>query len=58
MAALLERGILVRDWRDPAFPHELRITVGRPDDTRALLDALRDILAAPPAAAHPAALRP
>ena len=45
MVALHERGILVRDWRDPAFTRELRITVGRPEDTTAFLDAIAAIVA-------------
>jgi histidinol-phosphate aminotransferase len=44
MAALARHGILVRDWRDAEFPHELRITVGLPEDTDAVLAALRAIL--------------
>ncbi|HUK10061.1 MAG TPA: histidinol-phosphate transaminase [Stellaceae bacterium] len=44
MAALAERGILVRDWRDPEYLHELRITVGLPEDTDALLAAIGGIL--------------
>jgi histidinol-phosphate aminotransferase len=46
MAALAERGILVRDWRDPEYLHELRITVGLPDDTDALMTAIGGILSA------------
>ena len=41
-------GILVRDWRDPEHPNELRITVGRADDTDAVLAAMRDIIATAP----------
>ncbi len=48
MALLQERGILVRDWRDPEHPNELRITVGRADDTDAVLAAMRDIIATAP----------
>jgi histidinol-phosphate aminotransferase len=44
MAQLHERGILVRDWRDPAHRHEIRVTVGVPDDTDAILAALGSIL--------------
>jgi len=45
MAALEIRGILVRDWRDPAHLRELRIGVGLASDTDATLAALADHLA-------------
>ena len=45
MSQLHERGILVRDWRDPDHDREIRITVGTPDDTDVLLAAIRSILA-------------
>jgi histidinol-phosphate aminotransferase len=45
MAALEIRGILVRDWRDPAHLRELRIGVGLASDTGATLAALADHLA-------------
>lgn len=45
MAGLHERRILVRDWRDPAYQNEIRITVGLPEDTGAVISAIRDILA-------------
>ncbi|MCA3261702.1 MAG: histidinol-phosphate aminotransferase family protein [Telmatospirillum sp.] len=45
MAALEARGILVRDWRDPAHMRELRIGVGLSGDTDATLAALADHLA-------------
>ena len=44
MRALAERGILTRDWRDPGHPRHIRVTVGLPEDTDAVLDALKDIL--------------
>lgn len=44
VAELERRGILVRDWRDPEHLREIRVTVGRPDDIDAVLDALREIL--------------
>jgi histidinol-phosphate aminotransferase len=47
-AELERRGILVRDWRDPDHLSEIRITVGRPDDIDAVLDALREILSQRP----------
>ena len=40
-----KRGILVRDWRDPEHLNEIRITVGLPEDTDAVLVALGEILA-------------
>jgi len=43
---LRRRRILIRDWRDPEYPQEIRITVGLPDDTDAVVAALREILAA------------
>jgi histidinol-phosphate aminotransferase len=43
MNELAKRHILVRDWRDPNHRHELRITVGLPEDTDALLAALAEI---------------
>jgi histidinol-phosphate aminotransferase len=48
MALLQEWGILVRDWRDPEYPNELRITVGCEDDTDAVVAALKEIIAAAP----------
>jgi histidinol-phosphate aminotransferase len=39
------RGILIRDWRDPDHLNEIRITIGVPEDTDAVLVALREILA-------------
>jgi histidinol-phosphate aminotransferase len=39
-----KRGILIRGWRDPEFLHEIRITVGLPEDTDAVLTALAEIL--------------
>ena len=40
MAALEDRGILVRDWRDPDHLNELRIGVGTAADTDAVVAAL------------------
>ncbi len=48
MALMQERGILVRDWRDPEYPNELRITVGRAEDTDAVVAAMKDIIATAP----------
>jgi len=45
-AELEKRGILVRGWRDPKHLMEIRITVGLPDDTDAVLLALAEILKA------------
>lgn len=44
MNALREMGILVRDWRDPEHLNEIRIGVGMPDDTDAVISAMRTIL--------------
>ncbi|WP_372617712.1 histidinol-phosphate transaminase [Falsiroseomonas sp.] len=44
IAALRAQGILVRDWRDARFPNEIRITIGLPAETDALLAALRALL--------------
>jgi histidinol-phosphate aminotransferase len=41
---LRRRRILVRDWRDAEHLREIRITVGLPDDTDAVVAALGDIL--------------
>ncbi|MCW5770114.1 MAG: aminotransferase class I/II-fold pyridoxal phosphate-dependent enzyme [Rhodospirillaceae bacterium] len=49
VAEFRARGILVRPWGHPDFPNELRITIGRDDDTDAVLAALGEILAAVPA---------
>jgi histidinol-phosphate aminotransferase len=40
-----KRNILIRDWRDPEHLQEIRITVGLPEDTDAVLTALREIVA-------------
>jgi histidinol-phosphate aminotransferase len=45
-AELQRRNILVRDWRDPEFLKELRITVGLSDDTDAVVAAIKEILGA------------
>jgi histidinol-phosphate aminotransferase len=42
--ALRERGILVRYFSTPALRDGIRISVGTPDDNRALLAALREIV--------------
>jgi len=44
MIALAKRNILTRDWRDPEHPKHIRITVGLPDDTDAVLTAIAEIL--------------
>ena len=41
---LREKGVLVRDWRDPDYPNEIRISVGTGEDTDACISALREIL--------------
>lgn len=45
-AALRERAVVVRHFDRPRIEDFLRITIGTPEQNRALLDALRDILAA------------
>ncbi len=45
-AKLLERGILVRYFDTPLLQNCLRISAGRPEHTDALLEALREVLAA------------
>ena len=44
IAALRGDGILVRDWRHPDFPNEIRVTVGLPEETDALLAALARLM--------------
>ena len=46
-AAFRQRGILIRDWRDPDHLNEIRVTIGLPDDTDAVLATLNDMLATP-----------
>jgi histidinol-phosphate aminotransferase len=43
-AALIQRGILVRYFDTPLLQNHLRISAGRPDQTDALLAALREII--------------
>jgi histidinol-phosphate aminotransferase len=40
---LYNRGILVRRFDSPELRHYLRISVGRPEDTNAVMDALRSM---------------
>ncbi|HEX7070176.1 MAG TPA: aminotransferase class I/II-fold pyridoxal phosphate-dependent enzyme, partial [Rhodothermales bacterium] len=40
---LLQRGILIRKYSDPQLRNYLRISVGRPEDTDALMSALRSM---------------
>jgi len=42
--ALAERGILIRSFSDPRLASGVRISVGRPEENDALLDALQEIL--------------
>lgn len=44
-AALTARGILVRPLRNYGMPNHLRVSVGLPEDNRAFLDAMAEILA-------------
>jgi len=43
-AALTARGVLVRGLRNYGLPNHLRITVGLPDENRAFLDAITEVL--------------
>jgi histidinol-phosphate aminotransferase len=45
-ARLIQRGVLVRYFDTPLLQNHLRISAGRPDQTDALLAALREIIAA------------
>lgn len=49
MQGLHARGILVRDWRDADHQNEIRITVGLAEDTDAVLQAIKELLAEAPA---------
>jgi len=44
MDGLRQRGILIRDWRHPAYPNHIRVTLGLPEDTDAVLAGLTEIL--------------
>jgi histidinol-phosphate aminotransferase len=44
-ASLLQRGILVRYFDTPLLQNHIRISAGRPDQTDALMAALREIIA-------------
>lgn len=44
-ARLIERGVLLRYFDTPLLQNHLRISAGRPDQTDALLAALREVLA-------------
>lgn len=44
MAELRRRNILIRDWRAPEFPNEIRITVGLAEDTDAVVKAIGGML--------------
>lgn len=52
-AALRERRILVRHFKQPRIDNHLRITVGTQAECEALVDALRHILSTPPSAGAP-----
>jgi histidinol-phosphate aminotransferase len=45
IAAMAERGIMITRLQAPGYDNYIRITVGLPDDTDAVLAALREILA-------------
>ena len=42
---LIERGMLLRYFDTPLLQNHIRISAGRPDQTDALLIALREVLA-------------
>jgi len=46
-AALLERGVIVRPLGGYGMPHQLRVTIGTPDENRRFLGALASVMAAP-----------
>jgi histidinol-phosphate aminotransferase len=46
MTELQKRRVLIRDWRDPDYPKHIRVTVGLPDETDAVVAALGGVLAA------------
>lgn len=46
MAAMAQRGVLAREWRDPGFDTYMRITIGLPAQNDAALAALEAALAA------------
>ena len=45
-AAMRERGIRIATWGEPGFEDFIRVSIGLPEDTEALLAALREILSA------------
>ena len=49
-AALRERRILVRHFKQPRIDHHLRITIGTQAECEALVEALRHLLSTPPSA--------
>ncbi len=42
--ALLHRGIIVRSMEAYGFPQHLRISIGRPEENRAFIEALKEVL--------------
>jgi histidinol-phosphate aminotransferase len=40
---LLERGIIVRDGAALGYPGYIRLTIGTPDENRAVVDAIKDV---------------
>lgn len=46
MAAMAERGVLVREWRDPGFETYMRISIGLPEENDLALSALDQSLSA------------
>jgi histidinol-phosphate aminotransferase len=46
MAAMAERGVLAREWRDPGFETYMRISIGLPRENDLALRALDESLSA------------
>ena len=45
--ALLERGVIIKPWKDPGFEHFLRVSVGAAADNQRFVEALLEVLAPP-----------
>jgi histidinol-phosphate aminotransferase len=44
--ALLQRGLITKAWKDPGFERCLRVSIGTPEDNRAFVRALAELLRA------------
>jgi histidinol-phosphate aminotransferase len=53
MRHMAERGVFVREWRDPGHESFIRITIGAPHENDRALAALREALAPMPAGPQP-----